>query len=176
MTSVDLCLSIDLGTGGPKVGLVTLEGELVTYEIHHVPTVFTSDGGAVQDAELWWTIICDAAKRLLAQPAVEARRVKAVAVTGQYASTVPVDADGLPTGPCLTWLDTTRARPCTSFANLRAPLQHRVEIPSVRSSTSTHESLTSWREPDGSWNQLTTSPCALRASRRPPTRRAWPCG
>jgi xylulokinase len=106
MTSVDLCLSIDLGTGGPKVGLVTLEGELVTYEIHHVPTVFTSDGGAVQDAELWWTIICDAAKRLLAQPAVEARRVKAVAVTGQYASTVPVDADGLPTGPCLTWLDT----------------------------------------------------------------------
>ncbi|MGA2969964.1 MAG: FGGY-family carbohydrate kinase [Acidimicrobiales bacterium] len=106
MTNEDLCLSIDLGTGGPKVGLVTLEGELVAYEIHHVPTVFTGDGGAVQDAELWWTIICDAAKRLLAKPAIEVRRIRAVAVTGQYASTVPVDANGLPTGPCLTWLDT----------------------------------------------------------------------
>jgi xylulokinase len=106
MTDVDLCLSIDLGTGGPKIGVVTLEGQLVAYEIHHVPTVFTSDGGAVQDAELWWTIICDATKRLLNQPAIEPRRIKAVAVTGQYASTVPVDVNGLPTGPCLTWLDT----------------------------------------------------------------------
>jgi xylulokinase len=106
MANEDLCLSIDLGTGGPKVGLVTLEGEMVAYEIHHVPTVFTSDGGAVQDAELWWTIICDATKRLLAQPSIESRRVTAVAVTGQYASTVPVDANGQPTGPCLTWLDT----------------------------------------------------------------------
>lgn len=102
----DLCLSIDLGTGGPKVGVVTLEGELVAYEIHHVPTVFSDDGGAVQDAELWWTIICEATRRLLGQPSIEPRHVKAVAVTGQYASTVPVDANGLPTGPCLTWLDT----------------------------------------------------------------------
>lgn len=106
MTNGELCLSIDLGTGGPKVGLVTLDGELVAHEIHHVPTVFSSDGGAVQDAELWWSLICDATKRLLARPGVEGHRVTAVAVTGLYASTVPVDANGLPTGPCLTWLDT----------------------------------------------------------------------
>jgi xylulokinase len=35
--------------------------------------------------------------------------VKAVAVTGMYACTVPVDASGRPTGPCLTWLDTRGA-------------------------------------------------------------------
>lgn len=106
MTDDELCLSIDLGTGGPKVGLVTLTGELLAHEIHHVPTVFTSDGGAVQDAELWWTLIADATRRLLGRPDVDASRVKAVAVTGQWASTVPVDANGRPTGPCLTWLDT----------------------------------------------------------------------
>ncbi len=39
----------------------------------------------------------------------------AVAVTGQYASTVPVDASGRPTGPCLTWLD-TRGGPMTRAA------------------------------------------------------------
>ena len=27
MTSEELCLSVDLGTGGPKVGIVTLDGE-----------------------------------------------------------------------------------------------------------------------------------------------------
>ncbi len=106
MTLDELCLCIDLGTGGPKIGLVTLDGAVLAREVHHVPTVFSSDGGAVQDAELWWTIITAATKRLLALPRVDASRVKAVAVTGQYASTVPVDANGIPTGPCLTWLDT----------------------------------------------------------------------
>ena len=38
-----------------------------------------------------------------------AERVVAVACTGQWASTVPVDADGEPVGPCLMWLDTRGA-------------------------------------------------------------------
>jgi xylulokinase len=102
----DLCLSIDLGTGGPKVGIVTLDGEVLAHEIHAVPTVFGDDGSAVQDAQLWWTLIMASAARLIADPAFSAHLVTAIAVTGQYASTVPVDADGRPTGPCLTWLDT----------------------------------------------------------------------
>ena len=54
MSQPGLCLSVDLGTGGPKVGLVTLDGEVVAHELHQVPTVFSDDGGAVQDAALWW--------------------------------------------------------------------------------------------------------------------------
>jgi xylulokinase len=106
----DLCLSIDLGTGGPKIGLVTLDGEIVASEVHAVETHFTSDGAATQDAQEWWRLICDATKRLLARSPGAASRVKAVAVTGQYASTVPVDVNGLPTGPCLTWMDTRGGR------------------------------------------------------------------
>ncbi len=102
----DLCLSIDLGTGGPKIGLVSLDGEVLDYEHHPVATVFTDDGGATQNPELWWTLITEAARRLLAHSAVSKQRVRAVAVTGQYASTVPVDASGTPTGPCLMWQDT----------------------------------------------------------------------
>lgn len=110
MNDTELCLAIDLGTGGPKIALVTLDGEVLAHEIHQVPTIFSDDGGAVQDAEQWWSLICGAATRLLQDPALDARRVRAVAVTGQYASTVPVDAEGRPTGPCLTWLDTRGAR------------------------------------------------------------------
>jgi xylulokinase len=102
----ELCLSIDLGTGGPKVGLVTLEGEIVAHEVHSVSTRFGVDGAATQDAREWWTIILGATRRLLANVDGTARNVRAVTVTGQYASTVPVDANGEPTGPCVTWLDT----------------------------------------------------------------------
>jgi xylulokinase len=108
--SEELCLSIDLGTGGPKIGLVTLDGDVLAYELHPVATTYTNDGGATQDPVEWWTIICDATRRLVAHPGVTKDQIKAVAVTGQYASTVPVDAHGEPTGPCLMWLD-TRGRP-----------------------------------------------------------------
>lgn len=104
--SDELCLSIDLGTGGPKIGLVSLDGEVLDYELHSVETTYTSDGGATQDPNLWWTLIGDATRRFMSRPDVTKERVKAIAVTGQYASTVPVDANGTPTGPCLMWLDT----------------------------------------------------------------------
>ena len=102
----DLCLAIDLGTGGPKIGLVSLSGQVLEYELHPVATEFTDDGGATQDPELWWTFITEATRRLMARPDVMNESVRAIAVTGQYASTVPVDAAGLPTGPCLMWQDT----------------------------------------------------------------------
>jgi xylulokinase len=102
----ELCLSIDLGTGGPKIGLVSLDGHILAHELHLVVTHFTADGGATQDPREWWTLIADASRRLLNRPDVAKEMVKAVAITGQYASTVPVDANGEPTGPCHTWLDT----------------------------------------------------------------------
>jgi hypothetical protein len=47
-------LAVDLGTGGPKTGAVTLGGELLAVAHRHVPTTFTGDGGAVQDPHAWW--------------------------------------------------------------------------------------------------------------------------
>ena len=100
----DLCLAVDLGTGGPKVALVTLEGEIVGVEIHAVATHVDATGAATQDPEEWWRLIGAASRRLVA--AVGAARVVAVGVTGQYGSTVPVDERATPVGECLTWLDT----------------------------------------------------------------------
>jgi xylulokinase len=106
----DLCLAVDLGTGGLKVGLVTMAGAVGAYEVHDIATHFGDDGSATQDAGEWWDLIVDAARRLLGSVAGARERVVAVAVTGQYASTVPVDAAGEPTAECVTWLDTRGVR------------------------------------------------------------------
>ena len=111
----DVCLAIDLGTSGPKIGLVDLAGGVLTFERRPVTTQFTPDGGATQDAEEWWRVFAATSRELLARTGVAKDRVAAVAVTGQYASTVPVDASGRPTGRCLTWLD-TRGGPMTRRA------------------------------------------------------------
>lgn len=135
MSANELCLSIDLGTGGPKIGLVTLDGEVLDYELHSVATTYHGGGGATQDPNEWWTIVSESTRRLLQRPGVTPDRIKAVAVTGQYASTVPVNANGHPTGPCHLWFD-TRGRPF-SREKIGGPVQGynpRKILPFVRKS------------------------------------------
>lgn len=102
----DLVLTVDLGSGGPKVGYVTTTGRLVWtwYERGDILR-----GSAAQDADAWWRTILTGARLGISSGAVAGERVVGVACTGQWASTVPVDADGTPVGECLMWSDTRGA-------------------------------------------------------------------
>jgi xylulokinase len=101
-----VAIVVDLGTGGPKVGFATLRGKVLWAEHHVVHTARLSDGGAEQDPCEWWELVTDAVRRGIARGACGADQIAAVSVTGQWASTVPVDADGHPVGPALLWMDT----------------------------------------------------------------------
>ena len=103
-------LSVDLGTGGPKVGLVSTRGEIVWWQHHAVTTRRGPGGAATQDAGEWWRLVVEGARTGLAETNLAGERLVAVAVTGQWASTVPVDADGLPVGDCLMWMDSRGER------------------------------------------------------------------
>jgi xylulokinase len=100
-----VCLAIDLGTGGPKVGFVRLDGEILWHEHRLVETRWLDGGGATQDAGEWWTLICEVTTNGLRSGAVRGDDVVAVGVTGQWASTVPVDEAGEPVGDCVMWMD-----------------------------------------------------------------------
>lgn len=105
----DVCLAVDLGTGGPKVGFVRLSGEILWNDHQAVETDWHGQGGAGQDAARWWSLITDAVRRGLASGAVEAAEIVAVSCTGQWASTVPVDKAGEPVGECVLWMDSRGA-------------------------------------------------------------------
>jgi xylulokinase len=102
-------LAIDLGTGGPKVGLVSLTGVIAWSEHLPVVTRRSPDGGATQDAEEWWRLITSSARRAVRSGLIPAGRIAAVSCTGQWSSTVPVDTAGHPVGECLMWFDTRGA-------------------------------------------------------------------
>lgn len=99
-------LAVDLGTGGPKVGAVSLRGELLGHAYRPVRTRYTPDGGAVQDPKEWWQGLCEGVHEVLAGRAARADDLAGVGITGQWGSTVPVDAAGEPVGDCLLWADT----------------------------------------------------------------------
>src|SRR5690554_1714525 len=77
-------LAVDLGTGGPKVGLVSLAGTLAWHAHAPVTTHRSDDGGATQDADEWWDAIVALTRDALASGVVRRAAVAAVSVTGQY--------------------------------------------------------------------------------------------
>jgi xylulokinase len=58
-------LAIDLGTSGPKVAVVTTQGEVIAYEFEATPTLLLPNGGAEQRPADWWNGIKIALARLL---------------------------------------------------------------------------------------------------------------
>jgi xylulokinase len=97
-------LAVDLGTGGLKTGAVSLGGEILGQAFRSVETRYCAGGGATQDPAAWWAGVRDGVGEVLRAGAGPGDLV-GVGITGQWGSTVPVDAEGLPAGDCLLWAD-----------------------------------------------------------------------
>jgi xylulokinase len=103
-------LAVDLGTGGPKVALVSTEGEIAGHEIETSRVQLLPGGGAEQDPEDWWRAITTAAKRLLARNLVPAESITGIGLTTQWMGTVAVDRDGQQLMNAVIWMDSRGAR------------------------------------------------------------------
>jgi xylulokinase len=102
-------LAIDLGSGGPKVAIVTERGEILSHARARVSTLFVEGGGAEQDPNAWWAAVNEAVTSALAHPDVDRSRIVAVSCTGQWSVTAPVDASGQPLMNAVHWMDSRGA-------------------------------------------------------------------
>jgi len=107
---VAYALAVDLGTGGPKVAFVALDGTIVDRESGSTRLLLGPGGAAEQDPDDWWSSITGAVRRLVARGAVAADAVAAVSVTAQWSGTVPVGRDGRHLMNAVIWMDSRGAR------------------------------------------------------------------
>jgi xylulokinase len=98
-------LAVDLGTGGPKVGAVLPHGQVIFEHLAPVGTVVLPGGGAVQDPGEYWAGVLQGVGALAESGLVDLHQCAGVGLTGQWASTVPVGADGKPVGNVMLWAD-----------------------------------------------------------------------
>jgi xylulokinase len=98
-------LVIDLGTGGPKVGLVDQEGQVLSSTSAQVQTFFLPDGGAEHDPAEWWSTITSCVKKVFQASGVSPAAIIAIAVTSQWSVTLPVDGNGEPLMNVMSWMD-----------------------------------------------------------------------
>jgi xylulokinase len=101
----DHVLAIDLGTGGPKVAVVSAEGRIVAHAFEPVALHLLDGGGAEQDPAEWWSAICAASNRAIRDSLVSPDRMIGVGCTAQWLGTVAVGADGAPLMRAVIWLD-----------------------------------------------------------------------
>src|SRR5579872_3488544 len=98
-------LAVDLGTGGPKVALVSATGHILASASEPVALHLLPGGGAEQDPDEWWSAITGAARRALAGAGVAPGDVIGVGCTAQWSGTVAVDGGGVPLRPAVIWMD-----------------------------------------------------------------------
>src|SRR4051812_4934889 len=98
-----LMIAIDLGTSGPKIALVSLEGTILSSVTKPVSLIMTEDGGVEQDPDEWWKVIKDGLAEVLKKAPECAERVLSISCTAQWSGTVAVDENGRPLQNAMIW-------------------------------------------------------------------------
>ena len=98
-------LVIDLGTSGPKVGLVDQQGQVASSASAPVQLFFLPEDGAEHDPAEWWSTITSCVKKVIQASGVPSAAIIAIAVTSMWSVTLPVDENGEPLMNAISWMD-----------------------------------------------------------------------
>jgi len=106
MNTKDLILTIDNGTQSLRALIYDLNGQLKAKEkIVFTPYFSNHPGWAEQHVSVFWDALCTACQKLWHNQAIDKNRIAGVALTTQRGSVVPVDKEGQPLRPLISWLD-----------------------------------------------------------------------
>ncbi|HUH99101.1 MAG TPA: FGGY family carbohydrate kinase [Anaerolineales bacterium] len=97
-------LGIDIGTSSAKAILFDLAGNEVTSAGQSYPLLTPQAGWVEQDAEEVWRALVRVLQDIVRQAG--GYRILSLAIAAQAGSIIPVDLEGNPVYPMITWLDT----------------------------------------------------------------------
>lgn len=102
-TSGDTILSLDLGTTAIKVGLFAASGQLLKLAAREQQLLFSQPERVEQSLTDTWKLVCDATREVARE--ANPSRIKAVVVSVQRGSVVPMGDDLEPCTDLIVWMD-----------------------------------------------------------------------
>ena len=87
-------ISYDLGTGGVKAALYSNTLSTICKSFIEYPMFFPKPGYIEQRPETWWNAIVKSTKLLLSQANISATEIRALAISGQSLTGIPIDKQG----------------------------------------------------------------------------------
>lgn len=101
-----LLIGIDLGTTACKSAIFSRDGRILALSYREYPFIKISAKRIEQNAEEWWTLITDTIKECLSTISdSDKKNIKAIGISAQGITFVPVDKKGAPVANAITWLD-----------------------------------------------------------------------
>lgn len=100
-----MVLSIDLGTTGLKVGLVSTTGKVEASASAEYPIESPEPGYAEQDPELWWKALVNCCNSLKASHPKLFSQIAGIGICGQMHTQVHLDSSMQIVRPAITWMD-----------------------------------------------------------------------
>ncbi len=110
-------LSIDLGSSGYKVAVVSQTGEVIASAEGNIDTQMLPQGGAEQDPKIWWQKIKKGATTVISESGIPPKDIVAVGCDSQWSVVVPVNRHGNPLMNAVHWLDTRGGKYNRRMAN-----------------------------------------------------------
>ena len=98
-------LSLDIGTTGTKVALVSSDGRTIRDAYAEYPIDAPRAGFAEQDPSAWWDAVVGGCRKLRGSNPEELSAVAAVGICGQMHTHVYLDRNGAPLRSAITWMD-----------------------------------------------------------------------
>jgi D-xylulose kinase len=110
--------AIDVGTTGCRTLIFDLQGNPVGEAYREYTSAHPYPNWVEQNADLWWTAVCETIRASMRNANLEASAISAVAVTNQRETVVAVDENGIPLRPAIVWQDRRTVRECDNIATL----------------------------------------------------------
>lgn len=98
-------LAYDVGTSGCKAALVSEGGQIIENTYEPYPTYYPQALYAEQNPVDWWRAVCVTTRRLLQIHPLPPGEIAGLAFSTQMVNLIPVDKEGTPLRPCISWLD-----------------------------------------------------------------------
>ena len=102
---MDYLLAHDVGTSGDKAALITPDGQILATAYEPYPIHFPRQNWAEQDPPDWWRAAAVTTNRVLAAVNADPKEILSLSFSTQMVNAIPVDAQGEPLQPCISWLD-----------------------------------------------------------------------
>ena len=98
-------LSVDLGTTGCRSILFDSKLNVISSSYEEYPLITPKEKWTEQDAELWWSLTMKTAAAAIEGSGISAKEIKAISVSSQGITLVPVDKNIMPISNAISWLD-----------------------------------------------------------------------
>ncbi len=99
-------LAHDAGTAGCKAVLTDLRGNVLQTQFTGYPVNYPRPGWAEQNPKVLWRALAKASKKVIQQASIDPKDIMGLCVSAQMLNILPVDDQGRPLTPMLSWLDT----------------------------------------------------------------------